>query len=665
MTGRKQSLALIALLSCLTGPAQGETPPKMDFEFIDQKYGDIFFALSAWSGISIVADDTVTGKASFQYAGANFEGAFDAFLRANRLAVAKTPTTWVVGKILVSRVEEKITVEAYDSTAARILEKISRETATPIIFDTLPSTPLSGHYSEIRVLDLIAMVIRPFADYAIEESGSGFCVKKNVSSPSRVEQNRFTVRRVEGLYDVSVTQAKLSEVIADLCGQEGRAVSNFAHADPTVRGIAFSGKNFAESLRLILEQAGAESVERGGVLYVLPDALKDPAQGVRERDFSWSSLELCTIRQSDASRLLQARYPAIRLIPNPDGCSFFVYADGPETEGIREYLRQIDFSPEVTVIKLRYISFAELLKNPPPSAKKEEIVDVGTGEAFFYTGPEFLRERIIGEMAEIDRPKTRIQYDLLIIQYDETADLSFGSSVNMRNLQAGDQNILVGNFGNLLSLNFDVVTLFGYRFSTLLNAAIAENRARVFTDTTLHGISGETIKFQNTSTYRYRDSNVDPDTGKPIYTGITREIISGVIIDIGGWVSGDGMVTMNVTATVSKRGADVTEENGNPPPTSERSVSTRINAANGEPVVLSGLRQNDDAIVDQRTPFLSKIPILGYAFRGRSKTTTRGEMVIYLVPHVTNGESPKEVRRRLAATAYERLAKPLLGGNAD
>ena len=167
-----------------------------------------------------------------------------------------------------------------------------------------------------------------------------------------------------------------------------------------------------------------------------------------------------------------------------------------------------------------------------------------------------------------------------------------------------------------------------------MNLALAENKASVFADTTLFGLSGQEIKFQNTNTYRYRDSNIDPDTGKPIYSGITREIISGLILDIKGWVSGDGMITTNVTATVSKRGADVSSSVGNPPPTSERVLTTQVRSRSGETVVLSGLRQNDSTIVEDRTPGLSKIPLLGWLFKNRRATNENTQMVIYLIPHI-------------------------------
>jgi type II secretory pathway component GspD/PulD (secretin) len=113
-------------------------------------------------------------------------------------------------------------------------------------------------------------------------------------------------------------------------------------------------------------------------------------------------------------------------------------------------------------------------------------------------------------------------------------------------------------------------------------------------------------------------------------------------LDVTGSVSGDGMITSKVTAQVSRRGADVTSMAGNPPPTSEKSITTEVRSRSGEPVVLSGLVQDDSTIVTERVPFISRIPIVGWLFKAQTKTREKTEMIIYLVPHVTQDSELSE-----------------------
>jgi hypothetical protein len=661
-TGRSNIFfAAFFLAAIISGAAlEGETR-KANFEFIDQKYGDILYTLSAWSGISIVADDTVTGKTSFQYAGTAFERAFDAFLIANRLYADKDGSTWTVSKISVRPMEGSLALDASDSTLAQIFDRVSRKTGTAILFDLLPANAITLHIQAANAGELVSLAMKPFGSYAIETEGSTvFIRKKTEQPPSAAKDGRFTLERSGSSYALDVSQSRAGEIIERLCREERIDYSSFMRSDPVVTNLKFSGKSFRDALDIVLEQAGCAAFEESGMLYILPGTEKDAAGKIRERSLEWKTLTTGSIRQKDALALLQARFPDVKLIASPDGKTILARADGDTSLQLDSCIAAIDSTSSEEIIRLKYISTQDLLKAIPPALRKEEIADTGTGNSFFYTGPAELRKTLLAELGEIDKPRTRISYDMLIIQFDDSTDLSWGGSAGARQLEAGDRNAIGGSFENLLSLNFDVVTLFGYRFAGKLSAALAGNKARVFTDTTLHGISGENIKFQNTSTYRYRDSNVDAETGKTIYTGITREIISGITLELNGWVSGEGIVTMAVNAMISKRGADVSSVNGNPPPTSEKSVQTRLSTKNGEPVILSGLSQNDESIVEQRVPLISKIPIIGLLFRNDSKTKSKSEMVIYIVPHISNGPDSKEESARKAATAYGRLVVPFL-----
>jgi type II secretory pathway component GspD/PulD (secretin) len=68
-------------------------------------------------------------------------------------------------------------------------------------------------------------------------------------------------------------------------------------------------------------------------------------------------------------------------------------------------------------------------------------------------------------------------------------------------------------------------------------------------------------------------------------------------------------------------------------------ITTEVLCKSGEPIVLSGLVQNESSFIEQRTPGLGKIPGLGWAFKGRKETEEKTEMVIYLVPHWEKDEA--------------------------
>ena len=89
----------------------------------------------------------------------------------------------------------------------------------------------------------------------------------------------------------------------------------------------------------------------------------------------------------------------------------------------------------------------------------------------------------------------------------------------------------------------------------------------------------------------------------------------------------------SVTASYSRQGGD-TSSSGNPPPTSEKIVTTQVRGRSGEVIVLSGRIQNDENSAGTRTPLLSAIPLLGWLFKAEDKTEENDELTIYLIPRI-------------------------------
>jgi hypothetical protein len=99
------------------------------------------------------------------------------------------------------------------------------------------------------------------------------------------------------------------------------------------------------------------------------------------------------------------------------------------------------------------------------------------------------------------------------------------------------------------------------------------------------------VSFRNTNTYRYLQTDINPDTGKPAATGVTKEIVSGISLTLKGWVSGDGMISMNVSSTITKRGSG---DSSSIPQTFEKVISTSVRTPSGQPIIVGGLMQHDE-----------------------------------------------------------------------
>ena len=603
------------------------------------------------SGKSIICDDTVSGRGSFMYVTGmeeDFDAAFDAFLNSNRLLVTKEEGLWTVTKIRVDEeTDGKISVISYDSTLQAVFEKISFRTGKSIIYENLPAQRASFNIKSQSVPDIVRLMLQPYAEYSVSESAAGVQIERRKSGNSNLEISTGgdAVCRINfsnGLYEVQIKNTKISEALEKLFVYSQLSYSDFLTGDEKIKSLSFTGKSLSESLSLILEQVNAESVNAGDVCYIFPSPQRTEKNSVAQKHRSWQLVNLRSISSSKIVPFITSKYTGVTVM-ELSSSQLGIYATEEEAASVTEYAARLEGGIESSPVYLKYIKTAELLNTLPPSVTKDEITDTGTGNSFFYTGSREKREQFLEQLKEIDIPKKLVRYDLLILQYEKSSSLTWGMSTSIRPSEAGDRTLVTGEVGNLLNINFDAITAFGLTFSEKINTAIQNNEASVFADTTLYGLSGEKISFKNTNTYRYKDAAIDSQSGKESFSTITREITSGLVLEIDGWVSGDGIITMQINTSVSKQGVDVSKKNGNPPPTSEKTITTKIRARNGEPVVLSGLSQTDLSRAEQGVPFLSKIPLLGNLFKSKDESKTKTEMTIYLLPHIE--ETPSEKRK--------------------
>ena len=661
---RKAAVIIFLFLSCLILHGQTGSGRSISYDFVDQPVREILFAFSTYSGVSIIGDDTITGSSSFQYNGTSFELAFDSFLLTSRLFVEKTEDVWIVSKIKVQITDDGLVLDSLDATPSQLADKLTRKTNATILRDLLPETRISMHLETSSAQEAVELFMKPFYDYTVEAADNYIHIKKASLDPfgSKLASTSsfFSVNENGGVYEVDIETARLGDVLDSLFRAAEKEYLSFIRPEQMVERIKFSGKEFPEALKIILEQGNGEHKEIGNLFYIFPMQQADIIASLKNEGKIWRFFETRYQRIIEVLPLIQSRFSNLQTVSLPNNNSFLALTDDKTALDIQNYIQTIDLPRRSEAVRLKFIKTEDLYRSLPPTVQREDLVDAGDGNTFFFLGSDERKALFLKDLEIIDRPQPRIRYDLFIIQVQDSTNLNWNNQAEARFVRPGDRTMVTGQLGNLLNLNFDIITVFGYQFAAKLNVAIAENQANVFADTTLFGLSGQEIKFQNTSTYRYRDSNIDPETGKPIYSGITREIISGLILEIKGWVSGDGMITTDVAASVSKRGAELSSSIGNPPPTSEKVLTTQVRARSGETVVLSGLRQNDSTIIEQRIPLISKIPFLGWLFKSKNNTTENTQMIIYLVPHVDLANDEYTINGLKTASIYTRFVEPYI-----
>ncbi len=136
---------------------------------------------------------------------------------------------------------------------------------------------------------------------------------------------------------------------------------------------------------------------------------------------------------------------------------------------------------------------------------------------------------------------------------------------------------------------------------------------------------------------------------------------TGVILQVTPRVNPGGLVIMDVEQEVSQV-VKTTEETDITPTIRTRNIKSSVAVQTGQVVVLGGLIRDEKTNTKSGLPWLSNIPVLGWAFGQTGEDTVRNELVVVLRPKViASGEDAHDVlqefRQRLKGLQWELLSE--------
>ena len=107
-------------------------------------------------------------------------------------------------------------------------------------------------------------------------------------------------------------------------------------------------------------------------------------------------------------------------------------------------------------------------------------------------------------------------------------------------------------------------------------------------------------------------------------------------------VTRDGMLRLRIQPEFGILVSQVTLASSNVPVVDTRKVETEALIKSGETVVLGGMRKKDTAKQVNKVPFLGDLPLFGSLFRFEGESTTVGELVVFITPHIVTDPSMTE-----------------------
>jgi len=253
-------------------------------------------------------------------------------------------------------------------------------------------------------------------------------------------------------------------------------------------------------------------------------------------------------------------------------------------------------------------------------------------------------EQIKSVVQQIDIPPRQVLIEAKVYEVDLTGALSAGVEAYLQQRGPSSDRAWTGSSNkpsgsDVLNLSAGLLVGRARELLTFLNATETTTKARVIsapsiiaTDSieasinvgqsvpTLSSVAASGVQVGGTTAFANTISNVD----------------TGVKLNITPRINPSGVVTLKIDQDVSAPTAPPTGVNtpGNTPSFSQRNVRTQVTIQDGDTIAIGGIIQESDSTTSAGIPFLHRIPVVGFVFGNKSRSTSRTELIVFLTPRV-------------------------------
>ena len=105
---------------------------------------------------------------------------------------------------------------------------------------------------------------------------------------------------------------------------------------------------------------------------------------------------------------------------------------------------------------------------------------------------------------------------------------------------------------------------------------------------------------------------------------------AALILSVTPNIIGDG----NVLLTIQVNNDTPNRSSAGEPSINKMEIKTKLLVADGDIVVIGGIKKNVRSNATSKTPFLGDLPVVGNLFKGNSKTDSLDELLIFIAPKI-------------------------------
>ncbi|GJQ30888.1 MAG: hypothetical protein HBSAPP03_27720 [Phycisphaerae bacterium] len=288
------------------------------------------------------------------------------------------------------------------------------------------------------------------------------------------------------------------------------------------------------------------------------------------------------------------------------------------------------------------------------------IVPVWRQNALMVTAPPEYRESIITLIEMLDKPGRQVMISAIVVEVsaDDALQLGLRWSSSQLNPTNADNSISIGNSAtgtrnNFATSLFDTSVLNSNVNLNLLLQALSEKQAvSILSEPKVFTSDNQEAEFFDGQDVLVPTSSQTADTGAVTQTFDYRAV--GIQLRARPRITVQGDVDLRVNLQLSSIAPGQSGNGGFI--FDRRQTTTQLIIKDRQTIVISGILRKQESNILRKVPVVGDIPILGWLFRSRDKSTITTELLVFITPIVVNNTS-SDAMDPLNAPYRERLEK--------
>lgn len=187
-------------------------------------------------------------------------------------------------------------------------------------------------------------------------------------------------------------------------------------------------------------------------------------------------------------------------------------------------------------------------------------------------------------------------------------------------------------------------------FTGLLNALATQGKVNVMSSPTVNALNNEPaiMRVGTQDVFFKTTSQTDGVTGRILQTtSEPQSVTEGVVLSVTPQISGDGMINMSISPSLTERTGQATSRFGDTVPIlSVRETDTLVRVHENETIVIAGLMEERMRREERKVPLLGDLPGVGGLFRSTTTNRRKTDLIILLTPTImTPARVPESARQ--------------------